>query len=229
MKALQGRQAVVRVDEMELGLRKDQKRPAREPAEHHNMTADRDMGDGMAVEQHAVGWQLQWQGELQLEHSVEEDESRGAGRSEDTCDMVLASGLQVCDPEEIESDLLEVVGNLDRAGEDIEGKLETVAAGEHQGSHHVQGQEWLVKRLWQWQEEAEGLLAGKVQVPKGIAGKKETDTDTVETAALEGTEPEQRQGFHQQIVQVHETEETADTVACLEIRGAEMKVLGFQD
>lgn len=76
------------------------------------------------------------------------DESQGVGRSEDTPDMVLASGLQVCDPEEIESDLLEAVGNLDRAEEDIEGKLETVAAGEHQGSHHGYGQERLVKQLW---------------------------------------------------------------------------------
>ena len=45
----------MRADDTECGLRKDQKRPAREPAEDHDMTADRDMGDGMVAEQQAVG------------------------------------------------------------------------------------------------------------------------------------------------------------------------------
>lgn len=40
--------------------------------------------------------------------------------------MVLAAGLQVWDPEELEFDLVEAAGFLGMAGKDIEGALETI-------------------------------------------------------------------------------------------------------
>lgn len=51
--------------------------------------------------------------------------------------MVWATGLQVWDLEELEIDLLGPVGALGIAGKDIEGAVETVAAGEQKASHHA--------------------------------------------------------------------------------------------
>lgn len=51
--------------------------------------------------------------------------------------MVLASGLQVCDPEKTASDLPEAAGVLGMAGKDIEGTMESMTAGEHEASHHA--------------------------------------------------------------------------------------------
>ncbi len=69
-------------------------------------------------------------------HSLEED-TLGSGRSEDTLDMVWAAGLPVWDPEKLLFELLEAVGVLGMARKDIEGAMETVAAGELQASHHA--------------------------------------------------------------------------------------------